>query len=229
MGDSLTVGLRARDLDGRAHLRESGLLPNGRHPEEELIGATPPMPSGPPDEFEQPRWQRTSAPWPARRPSDRLRDALSAPQRRAVRRHDPRDAADRRRGRRTGWMGSMVDLTERKRVDGARRATPPEAQQTARLIAMGEMGASTLAHELNQPLTAISATAPAACAPSTGTCRRAARWTDALSKLHAYRLCAPDRSSARSTTSSANASRCSRRCEIDGLHSRHRRFLRRRG
>jgi two-component system sensor histidine kinase DctS len=59
------------------------------------------------------------------------------------------------RGRQSGWMGSMVDITERKQAEERTRQQQDRLQSTARLVAMGEM-ASSIAHELNQPLAAIS-------------------------------------------------------------------------
>jgi len=59
------------------------------------------------------------------------------------------------RGRQFGWMGSMVDITERKQAEERARQQQDRLQSTARLVAMGEM-ASSIAHELNQPLAAIS-------------------------------------------------------------------------
>jgi two-component system sensor histidine kinase DctS len=58
-------------------------------------------------------------------------------------------------GRHIGWMGSVVDVTEQKRAQELARQQQERLQATARLVTMGEM-ASTLAHELNQPLAAIS-------------------------------------------------------------------------
>jgi two-component system sensor histidine kinase DctS len=59
------------------------------------------------------------------------------------------------RGRQIGWMGSVIDITASKRLaDRERRHTETMAHH-ARLTMLGEI-ASTLAHELNQPLTAIS-------------------------------------------------------------------------
>jgi two-component system sensor histidine kinase DctS len=58
-------------------------------------------------------------------------------------------------GRHTGWMGSVLDVTERKRAEELARQQQEKLQLTARLVTMGEM-ASTLAHELNQPLSAIA-------------------------------------------------------------------------
>jgi two-component system sensor histidine kinase DctS len=58
-------------------------------------------------------------------------------------------------GRQTGWMGSVLDITERKRAEELARQQQEKLQFTARLVTMGEM-ASTLAHEINQPLSAIA-------------------------------------------------------------------------
>lgn len=52
-------------------------------------------------------------------------------------------------------MQIATDITDRKQLDDERRQQSQRLQQTSRLIAMGEM-ASSLAHELNQPLAAIA-------------------------------------------------------------------------
>ena len=58
-------------------------------------------------------------------------------------------------GRQRGWMGSVLDITERKRARELVRQREEKLAATARLVTMGEM-ASTIAHELNQPLSAIA-------------------------------------------------------------------------
>ena len=58
-------------------------------------------------------------------------------------------------GRQTGWMGSVLDITERKRARELARQQEEKLAATARLVTVGEM-ASTIAHELNQPLSAIA-------------------------------------------------------------------------
>lgn len=52
-------------------------------------------------------------------------------------------------------VGAVVDLTERRRAEAELRRTQAELIHVSRLSAMGTM-ASTLAHELNQPLTAVT-------------------------------------------------------------------------
>jgi two-component system sensor histidine kinase DctS len=51
-------------------------------------------------------------------------------------------------------MGSIVDVTERKRLEELERRQREVLANHARLSTLGEV-ASTLAHELNQPLTSI--------------------------------------------------------------------------
>jgi two-component system sensor histidine kinase DctS len=58
-------------------------------------------------------------------------------------------------GEHVGWMGSVMDITDRNRARDLLEQQQERLQHTARLVAMGEM-ASTLAHELNQPLSAIT-------------------------------------------------------------------------
>ena len=58
-------------------------------------------------------------------------------------------------GKHRGWMGSVIDITEQKRVARLARAQDETMARTGRLVTLGEM-ASTLAHELNQPLAAIA-------------------------------------------------------------------------
>lgn len=53
------------------------------------------------------------------------------------------------------WLDIATDVTEHKLAGERERLQAEKLQQTARLIAMGEI-ASSLAHELNQPLAAIS-------------------------------------------------------------------------
>ena len=52
-------------------------------------------------------------------------------------------------------MGIATDITDRKQTADITRQQAERLQRTSRLITMGEM-ASTLAHELNQPLSAIA-------------------------------------------------------------------------
>ena len=154
MEDSLTVGMRARDLEGRVTYVNPAFCRMVGWPAEELVGAGPAMPYWVPEEMEKTR-EAFLAVMSGRAPLDGFELRF---RRRNGERFDaliyeaPLIDAD---GRHTGWMGSIVDITERKRADELARQQQERLQQTARLITMGEM-ASTLAHELNQPLSAIA-------------------------------------------------------------------------
>ena len=54
----------------------------------------------------------------------------------------------------TGFIAVLTDLTEQRRAEAVSREQQERLEQAARLITVGEM-ASTLAHELNQPLASI--------------------------------------------------------------------------
>jgi two-component system sensor histidine kinase DctS len=58
-------------------------------------------------------------------------------------------------GQHTGWMSSILDITDRKRAEELNRQQQEKLETSARLATMGEIS-SMLAHELNQPLAAIS-------------------------------------------------------------------------
>lgn len=58
-------------------------------------------------------------------------------------------------GHSIGWMSSIIDVSERKRAERMAARQQQKLDASGRLVAMGEV-ASTLAHELNQPLGALS-------------------------------------------------------------------------
>jgi two-component system sensor kinase FixL len=60
-----------------------------------------------------------------------------------------------------GYIGTAIDITERKRTESELRRQRDELAHVNRVSTMGELSAS-LAHELNQPLTAILSNAQAA-------------------------------------------------------------------
>ncbi|MBI3149518.1 MAG: PAS domain S-box protein [Betaproteobacteria bacterium] len=154
MEDSLLTGMRARDLEGRVVYVNPAFCRMVGWSSEELIGLKPPMPYWAPEEYEATlavHQQVLAGKAPAQGVEVRL-------QRRNGERFDaliyeaPLIDAD---GRHTGWMGSVLDITERKRAEELARQQQEKLQFTSRLVTMGEM-ASTLAHELNQPLSAIA-------------------------------------------------------------------------
>jgi two-component system, LuxR family, sensor kinase FixL len=70
----------------------------------------------------------------------------------------PRFAPD---GKFLGYIGCATDITERKRAESELRRQREELAHVTRVSTLGELAAS-LAHELNQPLTAIYSNAQAA-------------------------------------------------------------------
>ena len=70
-------------------------------------------------------------------------------------------AAGNSEGRATRMLGVCIDLTERKQADAEIQRQRAELAHVSRVSIMGELSAS-MAHELNQPLTAILTNAQAA-------------------------------------------------------------------
>ncbi|MBV8037202.1 ATP-binding protein [Roseateles sp.] len=154
MEDSAVVALRARDFDGRLLYVNRTFSDMVGLPAERLVGLLPPMPYWPldalaevaernrrnlagqaPREGYETRWRHSSG---------RMVDVM-------VFESPLVDAG----GRQIGWMGSILDITERKRLEDRERRQVETLAHNARLTMLGEV-ASTLAHELNQPLTAIA-------------------------------------------------------------------------
>ncbi len=153
MENSLITGLRARDLEGRVTYVNRAFCEIVGLPAEVLVGRKPPMPYWAPEvmlEYEErfagvlsgnitPQFETVF-----QRP-----DGVRVP---VLVYEAPLVDAD---GRQTGWMSSVQDITERKRAEELNRQQQEKLETSARLATMGEMS-SMLAHELNQPLAAIS-------------------------------------------------------------------------
>lgn len=154
MEESLMTGLRARDLDGRITYVNPAFCRMTGFGAAELIDRLPPMPYWDPEHIDRTvevhdlilsgNPPREGIELQLRRRDGQRLDAMIF--------EAPLIDAE---GRHTGWMGSMMDVTEQRRARELAREQDERLQATSRLITMGEM-ASTLAHELNQPLTAIS-------------------------------------------------------------------------
>ncbi|WP_317205655.1 PAS domain S-box protein [Janthinobacterium sp.] len=153
MENSLVTGLRARDLEGRVTYVNPAFCQIVGYPNEELVGKLPPMPYWAPEAMAD--YQRRFAGvlagtiTPQFETIFQRRDGARVP---VLIFEAPLVDND---GRQTGWMGSILDISDRKRVEELIRQQQEKLQAGARLATMGEI-ASMLAHELNQPLAAIS-------------------------------------------------------------------------
>lgn len=153
MEDSLAIGIRARDLDGRLVYVNKAMADMVGYSPDELVGKLPPMPYWLPDQIEQTM-------------SRHLRNmAGQAPREGYESRWCHRDGAVvdvmvyeaplvDSSGEQIGWMASIVNITERKQMEERERRQMESMAHNARLTMLGEV-ASTLAHELNQPLSVI--------------------------------------------------------------------------
>ena len=153
MEDSLLVGMRARDLEGRIVYVNAAMCEMVGYSASELIGTLPPYPYWHPDDLAR-HWSDVEI----------VQAGQVSPQGRENRlRH--RDGHDVYTmfytarlidgdGRHVGWMSSVVDITAQKRAEEQQQQREAQLQRVQRVITVGEM-ASTLAHELNQPLAAL--------------------------------------------------------------------------
>ncbi len=153
MEDSVLVGLRARDPDGRVLYVNKTLCDMVGYSSAELVGLKPPLPF-----------------WPADAVDDMMARNLNtlaggAPRAGFETRWCHRDGhlidvmifesrLVNAHGVHIGWMGSIIDISERKRLEERDRQHGEALAQHARLNDMGLL-ASELSHELNQPLTTI--------------------------------------------------------------------------
>ncbi len=154
MENSVTIGLRAWDLNGKILYVNDAFCRMVGYQAAELIGRSIPFPYWPPDQIDV--LQRVHDGIMAQGTSGegvevqfqhadgRLIDVLihEAPLNTAA-------------GEQIGWMSSVLDISERKRGQRMAAQQQEKLEASGRLVAVGEV-ASTLAHELNQPLGALS-------------------------------------------------------------------------
>ena len=154
MENSVTIGLRAWDKRGKIlYVNEAFCRMVGYRPAE-LLGRSAPLPYWPPDQTDELTLinQHIMAQGTGgkgveaqfQHKNGHLIDVLI---------HEaPLNAAS---GEQLGWMSSVLDISERKRARRMAARQQEKLEASGRLVAVGEV-ASTLAHELNQPLGALS-------------------------------------------------------------------------
>jgi len=160
MEDSLSTGLRARDLQGVVTYANPAFCAMVGYSTPELRAARETQPYWPAESLDEYR----------QRQNLRLADTGSQAAAQAregfetvfVRKNGERfpvmiyeaPLVDSQ-GRHTGWMSAVLELSAQRRIEELSRQQQERLQATARLATVGEM-ASLLSHELNQPLAAIA-------------------------------------------------------------------------
>jgi two-component system sensor histidine kinase DctS len=153
MENSLVTGLRARDLEGRVTYVNPAFCQIVGLPAEELVGKVPPMPYWAPEAMAdyQARFAAVLAGTVTPQFETIFQRADGARVPVLIFEAPLVDS----QGKQTGWMGSILDISDRKKAEELNRQQQEKLQASARLATMGEIS-SMLAHELNQPLAAIS-------------------------------------------------------------------------
>ncbi|MRX10022.1 PAS domain S-box protein [Pseudoduganella sp. FT25W] len=153
MENSLVTGLRARDLEGRITYVNPAFCQIVGYPAEEIVGKLPPMPYWAPEAMSE--YQARFASVLAGKVTPQFETIFQRPNGERVPVLVFEAPLVDNHGKQTGWMGSILDISDRKRIEEVNRQQQEKLQSSARMATMGEI-ASMLAHELNQPLAAIS-------------------------------------------------------------------------
>jgi two-component system sensor histidine kinase DctS len=153
MENSLVTGLRARDLEGRITYVNPAFCQIVGYPAEEIVGKLPPMPYWAPEAMAE--YQTRFANVLAGKVTPQFETFFQRPDGERVPVLVFEAPLVDNDGKQTGWMGSILDISDRKRIEEVNRQQQEKLQASARMATMGEI-ASMLAHELNQPLAAIS-------------------------------------------------------------------------
>jgi two-component system sensor histidine kinase DctS len=154
MENSLITGLRARDMHGRMTYVNPAFCKMVGYPAEQIIGRLPPMPYWAPEVVEEYQ-QRFSKLLAGSVPQDGFETIYQHASGERIPVLIYESPLIDESGKQTGWMSSILDISELKRAQELTRQQEAKLHSSARLATMGEI-ASMLAHELNQPLAAIS-------------------------------------------------------------------------
>lgn len=154
MENSVTIGLRAWTREGKILYVNDAFCRMVGYPAHELLGRSAPLPYWPPEHTDELNavhrgiihggTQDLGVEVQFQHRDGHLVDVLihEAP-------------LTTTQGEQVGWMSSVLDISERKRAQRLAALQQEKLEATGRLVAVGEV-ASTLAHELNQPLGALN-------------------------------------------------------------------------
>ncbi|MFZ6710675.1 sensor histidine kinase [Undibacterium sp. TC9W] len=154
MENSLVTGLRARDMEGRLTYVNPAFCRMVGFPAEEIIGMVPPMPYWAPEAIEEYQ-QRFTQLLAGTVPSEGFETTYQHASGERIPVLIYESALIDEQGKQAGWMSSILDISELRRAQELTRQQEEKLHTSAKLATMGEI-ASMLAHELNQPLAAIS-------------------------------------------------------------------------
>jgi len=150
MQDSMAVGLRVWDLEGVIRYVNPAFCNMVGYKPDELIGVPQPLPY----------WPRKSTEEYKRLVADVISGNAPPEGFETVYQHKNGKLIDVLiveaplkdvRGNHTGWMSSVIDITDRKRSESLIAEQREKLQSASRFALVGEV-ASNIAHELNQPL-----------------------------------------------------------------------------
>ncbi|MDE2428599.1 MAG: PAS domain S-box protein [Burkholderiales bacterium] len=154
MENSLVTGLRARDMEGRLTYVNPAFCRMIGYPAEQIIGRVPPMPYWAPEALHEYQ-QRFTRLLEGTVPAEGFETIYQHASGKRIPVLIYESPLINERGQQTGWMSSILDISELKRAQELTRQQEEKLHASAHLASMGEI-ASMLAHELNQPLAAIS-------------------------------------------------------------------------
>ncbi len=154
MENSVTIGLRAWDQHGKILYVNQAFCSMVGYPASDLVGKFAPLPYWPADQANELQLvHRDIIVQGTRGDGVELQFQHRNGQLLDVLIHEaPLTTAS---GEQLGWMSSVLDISERKRAQRMAALQQDKLEASGRLVAVGEV-ASTLAHELNQPLGALS-------------------------------------------------------------------------
>ncbi|MFN7835237.1 MAG: two-component system sensor histidine kinase NtrB [Burkholderiaceae bacterium] len=150
MQDSMAVGLRVWDLDGRIRYVNPAFCRMVGRKAYELVGRRPPMPYWLASETDEYR-RLVAMTFAGHAPRDGFETSFCHKDGRSIHVLIVEAPLVDSEGRQVGWMSSILDITDRKNSEELIRVQEEKLQTTSRLALIGEM-ASNIAHEVNQPL-----------------------------------------------------------------------------
>lgn len=154
MENSVITGLRARNLDGLLTWVNPAFCNMVGYPAEQLLARLPPMPYWAPEAIEtyQARFASILEGSVPSKGYETFYQRANGEQFPVLIHESP---LINENGEQTGWMSAVLDISELKHTQELMRQQQEQLEASTRLITVGEIG-SMLAHELNQPLAAIT-------------------------------------------------------------------------